>query len=160
MKKTTLLASFFVLTSLPAAVHADDGIHVITKTADNAYSIDAVQRIDFTGDQLNVVATDGTSTTYAFDQVVKITFSSTTTSLQTPASLKSQRLTFSVASDGSSLTVNGWDSSATASLQLYSVAGTSVMDLAHWSGQTIDLSSLPHGIYVLKVGQLTAKFKK
>lgn len=140
--------------------HADDKVHVVTKSADNAFAISEVQRIDFAGDALNVVSTNGESTTYAFDDVVKITFDESSTAIQTVAAPGQGRLTFTVANDGTTLTVNGWDSSAQTSLQLYSVGGANVASQAHWSGQSVDISSLPHGVYVLKVGNRTAKFRK
>lgn len=145
---------------LALGAHADDKVHVVTKTADNAFATDEVQRIDFAGDALNVVSTDGTSTTYAFDEVVKITFEDESTAIQAVTAPQKARLTFTIANDGSTLTVNGWDTAAQTSLQLYSVSGANVATQPGWNGQTVDISQLPHGVYVLKVGNRTAKFRK
>lgn len=160
MKKTGKLFVVAASAMLATSALADDQVVVVTKSDQQTYDIDKVQRIDFSNDKLNVVSTGAEGTTYAFDEVVKIVFSTSTNAIDTPTAMQQQRLTITVSADGSQLRVNGWDASQATSLELYATSGASVARQAQWSGQTVDISSLPHGIYVVKVGGKTAKFRK
>lgn len=156
--KTFLLAA---LSLLSLNTQAQDKVVVVsTSGVETAYNIDEVQRLDFSGDALNVVATDATSTTYAFDEVQKIVFQSTATSISATPLATAARLTLTITADGSRLTVNGWDSAQTAALSIYATNGARVMHQSQWNGQGVDIAQLAHGIYVVKAGNHTAKFRK
>ena len=45
-------------------------------------------------------------------------------------------------------------------IEVYALNGTQCLAVAQWSGQPVDVSALPKGIYVLKVGNASFKFKK
>lgn len=45
-------------------------------------------------------------------------------------------------------------------LGIYSVSGVCHLSLAHWQGESIDVSSLPSGLYILSIDNKTVKFFK
>ena len=45
-------------------------------------------------------------------------------------------------------------------VEVFALNGTQCLAVAQWSGQPVDVSALPKGIYVLKVGNASFKFKK
>lgn len=160
MKITGKLALTALMALGATAMQADDKVVVVTKNGQTAYDIDNVARIEFGDDALKVVETTDKGTTYAFGDVVKIVFTDDATAIDTPTAEAKAQLTVTISTDGNSLTVNGWDTSKAANLQLYSTAGASVQQVAGWNGQTVDISALPHGIYVVSVDGHTAKFRK
>lgn len=160
MKRTGKLLLVATAAMLATSALADDEVIVVTTTGEKAYAIDQVQRIDFTGDALNVVLVDGDGTTYAFDEVQKIVFSAVATAITKPTALTQERLTLTISADGSWLRVNGWNTDQTATLQLYATSGATVAQQAQWNGESVDISALPHGVYILKIGSHTAKFRK
>lgn len=160
MKRTGKLFVAAVASLLAASATADDKVVVVTASGENSYPIGEVQRIDFSAGALTVLKTDGEGTTYAFDQVKRIVFDQAPTSIEKPAAMQQQRLTLTVSADGSTLRVNGWQQGQSASMELYSAGGGSVARQKGWSGETVDIASLPHGVYIIRVGNQTAKFRK
>lgn len=147
------------LLSLTLGSQADDKVAVVTKKGKTTYAIENVARIAI-GNDLSVVTSDGKTTTYAFDDVQRIVIGDDATAISSVAQDGSATLTLAVASDGSSMTVGGWQEGQTATLELFDVAGRAVMRQAAWHGETVDISSLPSGVYVLHIGSHTAKFRK
>ena len=45
-------------------------------------------------------------------------------------------------------------------LNLYSITGMRVLTVQSWSGNPVDVSALPSGIYILKIQSETVKFMK
>ena len=156
MRRTMALAA---LLSLTLGSQADDKVAVVTKKGKTTYAIENVARIAI-GNDLSVVTSDGKTTTYAFDDVQRIVIGDDATAISSVAQDGSATLTLAVASDGSSMTVGGWQEGQTATLELFDVAGRAVMRQAAWHGETVDISSLPSGVYVLHIGSHTAKFRK
>ena len=147
------------LLSLTLGTQADDKVAVVTKKGKTTYAIDKVARIAV-GDDLSVVTSDGKTTTYAFDDVQRIVIGDDATAISAVSKDGSSVLTLSVASDGSSMTVGGWQQGETATLELFDVAGHALTQRAAWHGESVDISSLPSGVYVLRIGSHTAKFCK
>jgi len=58
------------------------------------------------------------------------------------------------------MTVGGWQQGETATLELFDVAGHTLTQRAAWHWESVDISSLPSGVYVLRIGSHTAKFRK
>lgn len=160
MKRTnkTLLLALMALTAMSS--QADDKVVVVTSDGQTAYNIDEVKRIDFADDQLNVVKTDGEGTTYAFDNVKKLVFTQDASAIEAATTSTAARLTLTISPDGTMLTVNGWNPTETATLTIYGVSGTQLLAQRHWNGQPTSIAQLPHGIYVVKAGRCTAKFRK
>ncbi len=150
-----------VLSTFCLAASADNKVVVVTKQGSQTYDINNVDRIDISGTALKVVATDGKGTTYAFDNVLKIMLTDSTDGLDnTNTETSSKSLTLTVFADGNTMHVNGWNNSVSASLDIYDLNGKKFVHINEWKGQDTDISHLAEGIYILKIGSNTAKFKK
>lgn len=60
---------------------------------------------------------------------------------------------------GETLVVDGTVPESSA-LEVYSPGGTRLIRMARWDGAPVDVSSLPGGLYFLKINNLTIKFIK
>lgn len=161
MKQHSKLAATLLLMALTAtAAQAQDKIVVETTSGQTTYDMDKVSRISIADAAIKVVETTGEGTTYAFDVLQRIVLNTGTNAIETPAAEQTGRLTLTVSADGTRLRVNGWAASDTAALQLFSTSGAAVLTQDGWTGQVVDISGLPHGVYVAKVGGHTAKFRK
>lgn len=69
-------------------------------------------------------------------------------------------LTLTVSTDGTEMSFNGWDSNIAAPLYVYDAGGRSVLHCEAWRGETVSISALAKGVYVVKAGEHTAKFRK
>ena len=58
------------------------------------------------------------------------------------------------------MSFNGWDSNIAAPLYVYEAGGRSVLHRETWRGETVSISALAKGVYVVKAGEHTAKFRK
>ena len=58
------------------------------------------------------------------------------------------------------VSVDGWDSSRTATLSVYAVGGQQLMSIPGWNGQNVDINNLPKGVYVIKIENKTTKIRK
>ena len=166
MKKSTLLLLALPLL-LPVAARAVDGSDVLvvrTSGGDKPSAIDEVRRIDFAGDKVNVVYRDtqAPTATYAFDDVSAIAFNLLPTGVEAVTAGKpaAAALLLRVMSDGNVLKVSGWDSARQATLEVFNLQGMTLARLASWHGQDVDVSGLPAGVYVVKIGNKAAKFIK
>lgn len=166
MKKSTLLLLALPLL-LPVAARAVDGSDVLvvrTSGGDKPSAIDEVRRIDFAGDKVNVVYRDtqAVTATYAFDDVSAIAFNLLPTGVEAVTAGKPDgaALLLRVMSDGNVLKVSGWDSARQATLEVFNLQGMTLARLAGWHGQDVDVSDLPAGVYVVKIGNKAAKFIK
>ena len=52
------------------------------------------------------------------------------------------------------------DSNIAAPLYVYDAGGRSVLHCEAWRGETVSISALAKGVYVVKAGEHTAKFRK
>lgn len=155
-----LAAALLSLTLCTAAAQAQDKVVVVTTTGQTAYDMDQVSRIDIADAAIKVVQTTGEGTTYAFDVLQRIVLNTSATAIEAPQADQAGSLTLTISADGTQLRVNGWNPAEQATLQLYTTSGAAVLTQAQWTGQLVDISSLPHGIYVAKAGSHTAKFRK
>lgn len=158
MRTRIIAIAALLVTALSA--HADDVVTVVTQNGQKAYSMDKLSRIQLNEDDLTVVDTNEKGTTYAFDNVQRILISLDATALNDATADSQPALTLTISKDGTEMCVDGWDSSQVASLRVYDASGRSVMHSERWQGETIDISSLPQGVYVVKAGTHTAKFRK
>lgn len=152
------------LLPLGAQAQSADSLYVVVNEGyEEDYPLTDVRRIDFTADGLSVVLkSDEAGTTYQFSEVKRICF--TSTAPKEPDAINAVRskaaaMSLFVARDGSYVGVNGWDGKP-ANVDIYSTAGASVLSQHSWNGGNIDTSALPHGVYIIKVGDKTAKFRK
>lgn len=69
-------------------------------------------------------------------------------------------LTLTVSTDGAEMSFNGWDSNIASPLYVYDAGGRSVLHREAWRGETVSISALAKGVYVVKADEHTAKFRK
>ena len=58
------------------------------------------------------------------------------------------------------MSFNGWDSNIAAPLYVYDAGGRSILHREAWRGETVSISALAKGVYVVKAGGHSAKFRK
>lgn len=148
------------LLTLSLASWADDEVKVVTAQGTKTYSMNKLTRIDIGATDLNIVATDGGGTTYAFDDVQKIVIALEATGVGSVANTDAAQMTLTVSADGSQVSFGGWDANEQSPLAIYDASGCTVLQQGAWHGESLNISSLAHGVYVLKAGTHTAKFKK
>lgn len=154
----TRIIAILALLATALGTHADDVVTVVTQNGQKSYSMDKLARIELGEDDLVVVGSDEKGTTYAFDKVQKILISLNTTALNDATA--NSKPTLTVSTDGAEMSFNGWDSNLAAPLYVYDAGGRSVLHCETWRGETIDISALAKGVYVVKAGEHTAKFRK
>lgn len=154
----TRIIAILALLATALGTHADDVVTVVTQNGQKSYNMDKLARIELGEDDLVVVSSDDKGTTYAFDKVQKILISPNTTALNDATA--DSKLTLTVSKDGAEMSFNGWDSNIAAPLYVYDAGGRSVLHREAWHGETVSISALAKGVYVVKAGEHTAKFRK
>lgn len=154
----TRIIAILALLVTALGTHADDVVTVVTQNGQKSYDMNKLARIELGEDDLVVVGSDEKGTTYAFDKVQKILISLNTTALNDATA--DSKLTLTVSTDGAEMSFNGWDSNITAPLYVYDAGGKSVLHREAWRGETVSISALAKGVYVVKAGGHTAKFRK
>ncbi len=150
-----------VLAMLVTATYADnENISVVTANGTTSFDIESVGRIDFSEAGITVVSTDNGETTFAFEEIRKIVFSETETGIQPQTVVRKSKLTLTLFDSGRQLRVNGWTADKATELTVFALTGERTVQKGGWNGETVDISSLPHGVYVVKVGNEVAKFRK
>jgi len=155
MKKHLLLLMFL---GAAGTALAQDHVQVVVGGEQLNYALDNVSRIEFVQEGINVVQSDEQGDTYLFaDNLERIVFHPT---IQTGiATVKDEQMTLFVARDGSHVSIRGYKGEK-ALVSIYAINGQRVLGLNNWTGGDIDISGLSQGIYVIKVGDKSAKFKK
>lgn len=147
--------------SVAGSAFAGDKIDVKTAAGSSSYEADGVEQIRFDDTGIVIVKSDSNGDTFPIGDVQAIVFSDGQGAVQSiTAEGQSARLTAFIPRDGSSLTVFGWDSDETASLKLYNASGSLVKQVDGWNGSQVDISDLPHGVYILNIGGKSAKIRK
>lgn len=156
MRKLLLLAavSFFGI-----GAYAQDNVVVTTSGGkQQVYNTDAVKSITFEGTTMKVNKTDkSVSDNFNLVDVEKITFNLANGINNLPVG---EKLTVTSPAGSNVLYINGYDAAKKNKLGIYDVSGKAVKNLSKWAGEPIDLSSLPKGVYILKVNNNTIKFRK
>lgn len=138
---------------------ADDKVVIVSDNTEKSYAASYIDRININGDGIEVVGTDQSGTTYAFDAGLKIMLVHDETGVDAVnAGQGGASLTLTVSTDGSRLTIGGWDSADKADLCVYDASGAAVLHEGQWAGEAIDVSALPGGVYLMRLGSHTVKF--
>ncbi|MDD7317265.1 MAG: T9SS type A sorting domain-containing protein [Prevotella sp.] len=161
-KKFFLLALLPLLPAMHLMAQSGNELVVKAKTGNTSYLLDNVRRIDLTGGNVGVVTTNAGVTTYAFEDVYSICFGLNTSGITTVTRSGEQKgkLLLHVTNNGSTVSVSGWQAGKSSDVKFYNTSGSLVKELKQWSGSDIDITSLPKGVYIIKVGDKAAKFNK
>lgn len=161
MRKTITMLFLSMLAALPMAAQDDKDLVVETKAGTSqTFNISGIQRLDFSNQGVTVVSKDKDGTTFAFDDIKKITFVSAANGISQIKTEGATGQTIFISNDGNSLTVKGWNPAQYADVSVFSVGGARVLEAKGWNGQTVNISALPSGVYVVRVGNKTGKFRK
>ena len=164
MDKLKNFSMLLLAVLIACPLYADDADKILIDAGSKSklYAVSDIRRIEFNESDICVVETTENGTVYAFEEIRKIVFNPSETDAIESVAMSSQRENISlfVSSDGNSITVRGWDSTRTVSAELYNVSGKRLLSQKRWSGESISISNLPTGVYIIKVGKHTAKFRK
>lgn len=163
MRKITLMLTFAALLPLGAAAQTPDSLYVVSAGRETPSALDDVRRVDVDSDGISVVLkSDDKGTTYAFADLQTIRFTPSglpQTTAIAAVKTNGERMSLFVARDGSYVSVNGLNGKS-ADATIYNIAGAECRRIGSYNGGNISTSDLPHGVYIIKVGGNTAKFRK
>lgn len=146
--------NFFILAFLLLAAYICQGQVVVTAynhdNTTNTYHISPSGNINFTNNQM-IISEDGLSTsliTLDVDQLKKVTFSNQSNTIITPSSTAVPMLYPNPAM--CYITLQGIGSTPTP-VTIYSVSGKQLRQQLCQDGSTIDVSTLPSGLYFVRI---------
>ena len=147
------LALLFILSH--TAVNAQQMV-VRTQFGSDVYNLSDIAKVLVKKDGLSVVERAKNAKTYSYPQIMKITFN-TATSLTT---LKAQPSNFKVKVEDGGNAISWTGTKGELAVTLFDITGKIISQATRQTSQRMDISALPHGIYVLKVGNNNVKFSK
>lgn len=161
MRKTFTMLLFSMTAILPMTAQSDKSMVVETKNSGTQqFNLSDIRRLDFSNEGVSVVSVDKDGATFAFDDIKKITFGSATNGISQIKTEGAPGQSIFISSDGNDLTIKGWNPSVYADLSIFTVGGAQLLNEERWNGQPVNISSLPKGVYVVRVGKRTGKFRK
>ncbi len=147
------LALLFILSH--TAVYAQQMV-VRTQFGSDVYNLSDIAKVLVKKDGLSVVERAKNAKTYSYPQIMKITFN-TATSLTT---LKAQTSNFKVKVEDGGNAISWTGTKGEQVVTLFDITGKIISQATRQTSQRMDISDLPHGIYVLKIGNNSIKFSK
>jgi len=141
------------LTVASATLALADSYNYLTVSAGNiekSFALRQLKRITFVGEDMVVTNTDGSESSFALDELNRLYFSDSATAISRTGASRP------LAYENGQLVANG-----SGTIQIYNASGALVRNLYTTSPRTsVNLSSLPHGIYIVKQGNKTLKIAK
>ncbi len=153
--KIQLTAVALLFNLSPTAVYAQQMV-VQTQLGSDAYNLSNIAKVLVKKDGMSVVERAKNAKTYSYTQIMKITFH-TATSLTTPKASPSN-FKAKVEDGGNAISWTGTKGEQV--VTLFDITGKIISQATRQTSQRMDISDLPHGIYVLKVGNNSIKFSK
>lgn len=157
MKRTLLLATAFLM--LTGILQAQVTVTVVPVSGNQQqHLIDATGGIYINNDNMIVVTStdNGTSASYALDEVRKVLFSGsvriTDISARTPLSISPNPA-------AGSICIMGLDDGEQ-ELAIYTLSGAEVLRGTCRNGEPVDIKALPAGVYIVKTGMNFGKMIK
>lgn len=164
--KKVLAVLMFALTMVTGA-KAQQNIYLYDNTGSEPQAIDltAIRKIAFKGDNMVLTLITGHQLNVALAELQTLTFTPKPEQPEEPitaiASLKAQSHPGpKISISGGIISVSGWDTERTATVTVYTADGRRHLTVSNWSGADIDVSSLPHGLYIIKIGNQATKINK
>lgn len=159
MKKQTLIAGVLLCGSL--CIHAAEVQGFVVKgkgDAQTTYALSNVRKITFSGSTMSVTTTDAGSENYVISEVEKLFFQNVDITGIKEAGNASLKAYPNPAKD----VLNVADISKVENIALYNIAGNelNVSYSQETNGLQIKTTSLPQGLYLLRINNQTLKFQK
>ncbi len=153
MVKKALAAAMLI----PCGVaHADD-THLVVQAKDgnSQFALTALQSISLNETGIGVKDKKGETGAFDYANIEKLYFNMIVSMVEA-----NPVTTFHVSLDatGSTLRLQGVDGFS--NVNIYSMNGQIVKKLSHWKGNSIDISALVPGVYIIQVNNQALKFKK
>jgi hypothetical protein len=151
MKKILTVILFAMATALPAS--AQQMLIEKTGSENEIISLDNLKQITFDGTTVNIEQTDGKTSSTSMEYIDRISFGNFTS-------------IDDVESDGAlvdyvSRDIISVECVTGTEIAIYSVTGMRLLDISSEAGRRqISIANLPKGIYILKIGDKTAKIAK
>ena len=152
MMRKILLSLIMTVTTCITASATDFYLWLIQTSGDEqSWAVSDLQKITFSGSNVVITATDGSSKTVAMNEVSKLNFQTS------PTAINSLQVESSVRFNGDNLQVSVSEGTA---VDVYSPTGTLVGKGSVDATGMVSLSNLPKGVYMVKVGGKTSKVLK
>ena len=121
------------------------------------HSLSVISKIKFDANGFNLIGQDESIIdSFDFSNVKKISFINESS----VESLIKSKLLVTPNPVRDDLVIKGAESVKDAELNLYSITGNHIMRINSWNGESIDVSHLPTGIYIINLNSETIKFVK
>ena len=159
MKKILFLLIVAVASVMTA--RAQSNLYVYTNDGNTEETVALVDIDKITFDGTNMVVATKTGAQKMFTLTAVKDFKFTPNSATGLMNLKAEAVAGPAISVQSGIIkVDGWDSSRCATVYVYGVGGQQYYCQPDWSGADIDISSLPKGVYIIKIENQTTKIRK
>jgi len=147
--KRTFFVAIATLMSLTAL--ADDyTLYITTPAAVSTFAYDDLHRITFADGNVVVATHSGDVSTFPIADISRMSFEAPATGIQTA------RQNSGIAFDGQNLSLDG----TAGRVEVFTPSGAVALRANAADGQSINLSQLPRGIYVVKAGGKATKIIK
>ena len=151
MKKILTVIWFAMATALPAS--AQQMLIEKTGSENEIISLDNLKQITFDGTTVNIEQTDGRTSSTSMEYIDRISFGDFTSIDDVESN---EALVNYISRDEISINCG-----TGTGITLYSVTGISLLDVrSEADRKQISIANLPKGIYILKIGDKTAKIAK
>lgn len=154
MRKTNkLLLVLSLLLGTQLTAFSSGGIVVTTRDGLKLKcSLADIRKITFDQNVMSVTSTVGTPVWERKDvsQIANIKFEATASAINLPTSTGSKPLGWQL--NGRTLQLRGYDPSRGLPLQIFSATGQQLLNVPKLRSTAITLPVLPHGIYIIKIG--------
>ncbi|RRC98418.1 T9SS type A sorting domain-containing protein [Prevotella sp. OH937_COT-195] len=151
--KKALVATMLISCGI---AHADD-THLIvqTRTGNSQFELNTLQSISLNETGIGIKDKNGKIDAFEYENIEKFYFQMLVNMIET-----NPVTTFHVNIDktGSMLNIQGVDDFS--NINIYNMNGQIVKKMSQWKGNSIDISSLTPGVYIIQVNKQALKFKK
>lgn len=164
MKRITILMALFLATVAASQPCKGETKVTVSFTDESAapvtVAVTSATKMSFGSDAMLTFAEAATRPEpIRLSEVSRITFSGDWSSVRKVAE---ERPSLRIVENpvGDELRLDGHDTGRPTTLTVYSIAGRQVVRISSWNGESVNVSTLPKGVYLLQADNVTLKFVK
>ena len=159
MKKILILLLFVLANAMMAKAQSNLYVYAKDGTTEETIALADINKITFEGANLVVTPKVGSQKVIPLTAVKSLQFApNDATGLM---NLQADAVAGPAVTVQSGIVkVSGWDASRRASVYVYGVGGQQLYSQSGWNGSDIDISSLPKGVYIIKIENQSTKIRK